>query len=52
MSGRVRAVFPNVNAGGAEKTAVLKYSFSRLSVAPLNFALVPLSFGREPPPSE
>src|SRR6516225_4392562 len=51
-SGSVRAVFPNVNAGGAEKTAVLKYWFSRLSVEPLSFALVPLLLGRDPPPSE
>ena len=51
-SGNVRDVFPNVNAGGAEKTAVLKYPASRLSTGPLSFALVPLLLGRDPPPSE
>src|SRR5438309_6165285 len=51
-SGSVREVLPNVNAGGAEKTAVLKYCVRRLSVGPRNLALVPLLLGRDPPPSE
>src|SRR6266852_4398139 len=51
-SGKVRARFPNVNAGGSVKAALLNHPFRRDCAEPLSWALCPVLFGREPPPKE